>query len=176
MNKMFLNKKDRLYTLFTMTVLCILFCTVSYAAQPGDPALSAALSRVKMLADLTSAEKEALQSAAKLRRAQAGVCLTRKGAALDRMFIVLDGEAEVRVNGEFVTAPSGQFLVGEAEYLDQGPVFADVTLIKEADIIELNNDALTRLMESQPHIGYVIMREIARIEAKRLRATTTAGK
>ncbi len=170
------NKKNRVYALVTAAVLCLLPFTLSYAAQTGGSALSAALSKVKMLADLTSAERNALQSAAKLHHAQAGLCLTRKGAALDRMFIVLDGEAEVRVNGEFVTALSGQFLVGEAEYLDQAPVFADVTLVEEADIIELQNDELTRLMESQPHIGYVIMRGIARIEGKRLRATTTAGK
>lgn len=170
------NKKDRLSALIAMMMLCLLICTFSYAGEPGDPALSAALSRVKMFADLTSAEKDALQSAARIRHVQAGVCLTRKGAALDRMFIILDGEAEVRVNGQFVTAQSGQFMVGEAEYLDQGPVFADVTLVKEADIIELVNDELTRLMEHQPHIGYVIMREIARIEGRRLRATTTAGK
>jgi len=47
-----------------------------------------------------------------------------------------------------------------------------VLLLKETDLIELNYPALTGLIEKQPRLGYVLMREIARIEAQRLRETT----
>jgi len=52
------------------------------------------------------------------------------------------------------------------------PAYADVILLKETDLIELHNATLTVLMENQPRLGYVLMREIARIEARRLRDNT----
>jgi len=91
---------------------------------------------------------------------------------LGSMFIVLGSEVEVRVDGKRILTLSGQPLVGEIEFLDELPTTADVLLLKETDLIELNNVALTGLMEKQPRLGYVLMREIAKIEAQRLRKTT----
>ena len=84
---------------------------------------------------------------------------------------MLEGRAEVRVNGRHIVTLSGQSLFGEIEFLDMLPVSADVVLLEETDLIELRNSALTALMEKQPRLGYVLIREIARIEARRLRDT-----
>ena len=51
------------------------------------------------------------------------------------------------------------------------PASADVYIYKETDFIELNYAALRDLLDKQPRLGYVFMREIARIEARRLRGT-----
>ena len=93
------------------------------------------------------------------------------GKRSGKMFIVLDGQAEVWVNEKRIVTLSGQSLVGEIEFLDGLPATADVLLLRETDIIELDNAALTALMEQQPGLGYVLMREIAKIEAQRLRRT-----
>jgi CRP-like cAMP-binding protein len=86
------------------------------------------------------------------------------------MYVVLEGQAEVRVNGKLVaTLPEGS-LVGEIEFLDGLPASADVIVLKETRLIEINNAALTSLMRKQPRLGYVLMSEIARIEGQRLRA------
>jgi len=87
-----------------------------------------------------------------------------------RMFIVLEGQAEVRVNGKPVATLPEQSLVGEVEFLDALPASADVVVLKETRLIELNNAALTGLMKKRPRLGYVLMSEIARIEGQRLRA------
>ncbi|MDD5206126.1 MAG: cyclic nucleotide-binding domain-containing protein [Desulfobacterales bacterium] len=87
------------------------------------------------------------------------------------MVIILQGKAEVRISGKLVVSLSGQSLVGEIEFLDTLPASADVVLLEEADLIELDSAALNRLMEKQPRVGYVLMREIAEIEAGRLRRT-----
>lgn len=68
---------------------------------------------------------------------------------------------------------SGQILLGEIEFLDGLPATADVVLIKDADYIALDNEALNRIMADHPRIGYTVVREIARIEARRLRKTST---
>jgi len=134
-------------------------------------ALSKALAQVKLFAGLTDAERDALRDAATLRRGAAGERIIRQGTVLDRMFIILGSEVEVRVDGKHVVTLSGQPLVGEVEFLDKLPAAADVLLLKETELIELNCAALTSLMKKQPRLGYVLMREIAKIEAQRLRKT-----
>ncbi|RJQ60757.1 MAG: cyclic nucleotide-binding domain-containing protein [Desulfobacteraceae bacterium] len=146
--------------------------TDSFAADKArDSALSDALVQVKLFAGLTDAERDALKSAATLRRGRAGERIIEQGKTLDRMFIVLEGRAEVRVNGKHIVTLSGQPLVGELEFLDGLPGSADLILLEETDLVELNNASLANLMEKQPRLGYVLMSEIARIEARRLRDT-----
>jgi len=136
-----------------------------------DSSLSKALAEVKLFAGLTRAERDALESAATLRRGRAGERIIEQGKISGRMFIVMEGKAEVWVNKRHIVTLSGQALLGEIEFLDKAPASADVVLIQETDIIELNNEALNVLMEKQPRLGYVLIREIARIEARRLRNT-----
>ena len=162
---------------FVCAVVVVLFAYFtgnSFALEEGKAfTLSRALSQVQLFAGLTNAERDALKAAAKLRQGKAGERIIRQGETLDRMFIILESEAEVQVNGRHVVTLSGQPLVGEIEFLDKHPAAADVLLLKDSDLIELNYAALTVLMENRPRIGYVLMREIAQIEARRLRKTTS---
>lgn len=135
-------------------------------------ALSRALAQIKLFAGLTDTERDSLKAAATLRRGRTGERIIRQGQTLDRMFVILESDAEVRVNGKHEVTLSGQPLVGEVEFLDNLPAAADVLLLEDTDLIEVNYAALTALMEKQPRLGYVMMSEIARIEARRLRKTT----
>jgi CRP/FNR family transcriptional regulator, cyclic AMP receptor protein len=158
---------------FVWVVVGVMFgylaCNAFAADGTRGLTLSGALAQATLFKGLTDAERDALQAAATLRRGQVGERIIQQGKAMGRMFIILEGQAEVRVNGELIVTLSGQTLVGEIEYLDGLPASADVILLKETDLIELNYAALTGLIEEQPRMGYVIIREIARIEAKRLR-------
>ena len=132
--------------------------------------LSKALGQAKLFAGLTDEERAALKSAATLRHCKEGERIIEQGKSLGRMFIVLEGQAEVRVNGKLVATLPEQSLVGEVEFLDLLPASADVVILKESHLIELDNAALTGLMKKQPRLGYVLMSEIARMEGRRLRA------
>jgi hypothetical protein len=145
------------------------YCPVA-ADEAKSLALSRALAQVKLFAGLPDARRDTLKSAAALRHTKAGERIIEQGTMQDRMFIILDGQAEVRVNGKHIVTFSGQSLVGEIEFLDALPASADVFVLQETDLIELNHNALTVLMEKQPWLGYALMREFARIEAQRLRA------
>jgi len=173
---MFTGMKGRFLGAVVVVVFGIMAGNAFAADEAKDLALAKALAQVKMFAGLTNAEKDALKSAATLRHVKVRERLTEKDKVLDRMFIILEGQAEVWVNGKLVTSLFGQFLVGEAEFLNNLPVFADVFILKETDLIELNNAALTDLMEKQPRLGYVLMREIAINEAQRLRENTAGGR
>ena len=132
--------------------------------------LSEALGQVRLFTGLTDKERDALKGAATVRHCQEGERIIEQGKPLDRMFIILEGKAEVKVNGKLVATLPEQSLVGEVEFLDMLPASADVFVLKETHLIELNNAALTDLMKKQPRLGYVLMREIAKIEGQRLRA------
>jgi CRP/FNR family transcriptional regulator, cyclic AMP receptor protein len=140
------------------------------ADKVNAPELSKVLSKVKLFAGLTNKERNMLKSATTLRHCNEGERIIEQGKSLDRMFIFLEGQAEVRVNGKLMATLPEQSLVGEVEFLNVLPASADVVILKETDLIELNNDALTGLFKRQPRLGYALMSEIARIESQRLRA------
>ncbi len=145
--------------------------THSFAADKAKTSeLSKALGQAKLFAGLTGKERVALKSAATLRHCKEGERIIEQGKPLGRMFIVLEGQAEVKVNGKLVATLPEQSLVGEVEFLDMLPASADVVILKETRLIELNNAALTGLMKKQPRLGYVLMSEIAKVEGQRLRA------
>jgi CRP-like cAMP-binding protein len=132
--------------------------------------LSEALAKATLFSALTDGERANLKSAAALRRCGEGERIIEQGKLTGRMFIILDGGADVLVNGQVVASLPPQSLVGEIEFLDSGPASADVVVSKKSRLIELNNAALSGLLEEQPRLGYLLMREIARIESRRLRA------
>ena len=144
----------------------------SYAADEAKPpALPDTLAKVGLFAGLTDAERDSLKPAATLRQGKAGERIIEEGKLQGKMIVIMEGEAEIRVKGKLVVTLSGQSLVGEIEFLDTLPASADVILLRDTNLIELNNTALAGLMEKQPRLGYVLMREIARIESRRLRAS-----
>ena len=170
---MFTRAAGRLVWAAVVVMFGYLACNSFAADEAKALALSKALAQVKLFSELTEAERASLKAAATLRYGKTGERIIQQGKVQDRMFIILEGRAEVRVNGKHFVTLSGQSLVGEIEFLDMLPASADVFLLKETGLIELNYAALTSLMEKQPRLGYVLMREIARIEARRLRGTTS---
>ncbi|MDO9567507.1 MAG: cyclic nucleotide-binding domain-containing protein [Candidatus Desulfaltia sp.] len=158
----------RLFLAVVVVVVLATFAANSFAADKALE-LSRALGQAKLFEGLTDKERAALESAATLRHCKEGERIIEQGKPLDRMFIVLEGQAEVRVNGKLVATLPDQSLVGEVEFVDMLPASADVVILKNTRLIELNNAALTSLMKRQPRLGYVLMSEIARIEGQRLR-------
>ncbi len=147
------------------------FAAESFAAEKTKTSeLSRALEQAKLFAGLTDNERAALKAAATLRHAQEGDRIIEQGKASDKMFIILEGQAEVKVSGKLVATLPTQSLVGEVEFLDALPASADVIVLKRSLLIELNNAALTSLMKKRPRLGYMLMSKIAGIEARRLRA------
>ncbi|MBN2569950.1 MAG: cyclic nucleotide-binding domain-containing protein [Deltaproteobacteria bacterium] len=160
----------RVLAAVVMAVFVGFACLSSAADTAAESEIVKALGQVKLFAGLTDAEKTVLQSAATVRQGTEGERIIEQGKTLDHMWIVLEGQAEVRVNGKVVATLPAQSLIGEMEFLGAFPAAANVYVLKNTRLIELNNAALTKLMEEHPRLGYVLMSEFARIEARRLRA------
>lgn len=129
-----------------------------------------ALGQVKLFSGMTGKERAALNAAAGLRHSQEGERIIEQGKPLDRMFIILEGKAEIWVDGKIMAILPPQSLVGDIEFLDGLPASADVYVLKNTRLVELNNARLNTLMEERPRLGYQFMREIAKIGGQRLRA------
>jgi len=143
----------------------------SMLASAGAKSLSEAIAKATWFQDLKSEEKELLKSVSKLRHMKAGEKITEQGKPTKKIYIVPSGTASVLVDGKQIATLSGEFIVGEIEFLDMSPASADVVIQQETDIIEIENLALYSLMDKEPRIGYVLMAELARLEAERLRQT-----
>jgi len=164
---------NRLITCLILVFVVVLgtFVGNAFTAERTKPLeLSTAISQAKLFAGLTDEQRAALKIAATLRHCQKGELIIEQGKASNRMFIVLEGQTRVKINGKIVAVLPEQSLLGEIEFFDTLPASADVTLLKESYVIELNNAALKNLMNKQPRLGYVLISEIARIEAQRIRA------
>lgn len=135
-----------------------------------DSAVSRALDQIKLFAGLTEAERDALKGSATVRRAKAGERIIEQGKRQDSILIIMDSQAEVRINGKHVVTLPAQSLLGELEFLDALPAAANVFLLQDTNVIEWTHATLTALMEKQPRLGYVLMSGFAKIEAQRLRA------
>ena len=139
------------------------------AAQDQRISLPAALDRVALFSTLTDAERQLLEPAATLKHGAKGEQIIFQDTAMKQLLILLDGHASVLVNGKQVAELFGEILLGEIEFLDGPAASADVVLISDTDYIAFDNARLNEIMETHPRVGYRIIREIARIEAQRLR-------
>jgi CRP-like cAMP-binding protein len=168
---MLINLKKWIGVIFVV-IMGLVFPLAALAGGEGE-FLDTALSRVEILSGLTRAELDILKPAARLFHGKKGEQVIRQGSLMGRMLVVLDGQVEVRIDGKSFVSFSGQVLLGEIEFLDGHPATADVVLLKDADYISLDTEKLKGIMDAHPRIGYVLLREIAGIEAHRLRNTST---
>src|SRR5689334_7478701 len=70
------------------------------AEKAAGSELSRAIGQAKLFAGLTGEEKAALEAAASLRHGKKGERIIEQGKSSGKMFIVLEGQSEVRVNGK----------------------------------------------------------------------------
>jgi CRP-like cAMP-binding protein len=102
----------------------------------------------------------------------AGVMLAQEGDPGDAVFVVLDGEVEIRsttVGGREIrlTALGRGAVVGEMAVLDGGPRSADMVATRKTRLWRIPRAALMEVLESEPKACVALVAELSR----RLRAT-----
>lgn len=98
--------------------------------------------------------------------------LCRQGEEGDSAFIILEGEADIRVStpdGERTVARLGQHsIVGEIAILCDVPRTATVVAATEMDVLTVSKDDFLRLLKEFPDMSLEVMRTLA----QRLERTT----
>jgi CRP/FNR family transcriptional regulator, cyclic AMP receptor protein len=127
-------------------------------------------------------DRTALEKIAALIRVQTfkpGSCIICEGKSGDAMYILNRGSVRV----EKRTLADDRYTVvnlkddmnaffGEMALMDDDVRSASVFAITPAECYVIRNDDFKRLCEADPKIGYVVVREIAKSLAGRLRKTT----
>jgi len=99
---------------------------------------------------------------------KAGTVLIKKGDTAEDLYIVLNGDVEVRTTDKFITLCKGS-IFGEMALVEKSSRSADVVMKRKGKIIKINILRLERLMEKHPRLGNAVMRNLARSLSMKLR-------
>jgi len=159
-----------------------------YRAQAGAAAgamseILDVLRQAALFDGLSPQELEAIAGLCRPRSFASGEIITTQGEQGDELYIVGQGFVEVTlVNPEggeprsVVQLGPGQ-LVGEMALLDRGPRSATVRALTDGALVQtVQRGAFLELCQSQPHLGYIVMRNMAVDLAFKLRHRMLTGR
>ena len=125
------------------------------------------------LEELTADEMNAVERIGQVREFAAGSCIIEKGATGSSFFLILTGDADVRMalkNGKYRSlikiGPCGVF--GEMCFLGVEKRSATVMATTDCKLLEFERADFVRLMTDQPSIGMKVYRGMAQDLARRL--------
>ncbi len=98
---------------------------------------------------------------------KAGETFIHQDELEDDMYVIVDGEVEVRRDGELLAAMGAGEVVGEMEVLAPAPRRATVTAVAETRLFRLHKEAFEEVMADRPEIA----RGVIRVLVERLRET-----
>ncbi len=96
----------------------------------------------------------------------AGETIVRHGEVLDVMYVLIEGEAEIKVGEQPLCEIGPGALVGELALIDRTPGNADVVAKSACRLVSINEHRFRFLIQQTPNFALEVMRVIA----ERLRA------
>lgn len=145
-------------------------------AQTTDlKAVEAALAKAELMAALSDGARKRLANAGAPVSIDPGALLFSKGDKGDALYVLLEGEVEVRVSNEAgrdvrIAALKPFALIGEMAVLDGGARSADIAAIRRSRLLRISRDQAIAAFESEPKALLNIVAEMSR----RLRAADSA--
>lgn len=124
---------------------------------------------VEIFDGLPDGDLHHLARIARLKTYPAGTTLIRSGDDTDRIYILVDGKAEARADGEVLGELGAGEIFGEMGLVEKTKRSADVVLTTEARVIDILIPRLERLMQTHSRLGFVVMRNLARGLSEKLR-------
>ncbi len=148
--------------------------TLTSTSASGETVPTAALRRVKILADLSDEDLARFLSFMEVHTARQWAPIVHQGDHGDAMFFVLDGEVRVRLmindkESTLVTLGPGDFF-GEVALFDQGPRSADVVANSDAVLLKISHEAFGRMSDAAPDLAAPFLLGIGKTLTARIRA------
>jgi len=124
------------------------------------------LRNVELFDTLTTKELESVADVCKRAQFRTGENMVTQGDPSARLFIIIDGTAEVRVHGTKVESIGPGDYFGEIAVIDGQPRAATVTATSPVSAWSLANFNVKRLVRNVPNIGYkMLLKACERIRA-----------
>lgn len=91
-----------------------------------------------------------------------GSVLVQQGSPGDRMYVLREGEAEIRVGEQVVerVGPGGFF--GEMSLVDHGPRSASVVAVTDVTVVPIDERRFQRMVQETPGFAVHVFRELVR--------------
>jgi hypothetical protein len=96
--------------------------------------------------------------------------IVRAGDPADRVFVLLEGAVDAKINGRVANRIVAGDIVGEMALVDDTVRSADLLVVERTRLLEFPIGRLERLMSQRPRIGMAVMRNLARSISQKLRA------
>lgn len=145
--------------------------------DPSKMKLEAFLARIPLFANLNKREIKKVAQIVHERQYHPGEYMFQKDHPGAAMFIIQSGEIKIVLPGSspnkqvvLATLEHGSFL-GELALLDDSPRSASAYVVETTKAYAFFRTDLNKLIESDPTIGSKILKELALIIGKRLKAT-----
>lgn len=119
--------------------------------------------RVSALEGLSEDEAEKALGRSNIIRCAAGDHLLRQGGVARNMFVVLEGNFEVRVGEELVRVLSPGDVFGEMAFLLERPRAADVCAATDGRVLSLSEGTLRKAIGSEPGIAAQLLLNISKM-------------
>lgn len=137
--------------------------------------VEAALAKAELLAALSDAGRTRLAHAGAVLSVEPGALLFARGDKGDALYVLLEGEVEVRVSNEAgrdvrIAALKPHAVIGEMAVLDGGERSADIAAIRRSRLLRISRDQAIAALESEPQALLKLLAEMCR----RLRAADAA--
>jgi len=145
--------------------------------------LQSVLRQAELFEGLSSEELQSIAALCQARTFQAGEIITTQGERGDVLFLVSQGFVEVTASqpdsGEaprtVVNLGPGQ-IVGEMSLVDRGPRSATVRALTDGALLQaLEREAFLNLCQTNTHLGYIVMRNMAADLSFKLRHRMLTG-
>lgn len=132
------------------------------------------LRRIKIFADMTDGQLERFILFMEIQHIRQFADVVRQGEHGDTMYLVLEGEARVRlmIGGKesiLTTLSIGDFF-GEISLFDHGPRSADVVANKDSILLKITTAAFQRLVAEAPELATPLLVAISKTMTARIRA------
>ncbi|MCM2268856.1 MAG: cyclic nucleotide-binding domain-containing protein [Thermoanaerobaculia bacterium] len=88
----------------------------------------------------------------------AGQEVFAQGSRRDRMFVVVAGEVEIRVDGVAVEVAGPGGLVGEMALIDDGPRSSTVVARTDSELVPVDRERFLFLVQQTPFFALTVMR------------------
>jgi CRP-like cAMP-binding protein len=125
--------------------------------------LLAVLAAVPLFEGLSRRQLKQIADLAEVASFMAGATLVKEGDAGDSFFVILTGEAKVRVKGRTVNRaiPGDHF--GEISLLDGGPRTASVVSETPMTVLLIERTAFQKLLRKDPSLSMQLLKSMARL-------------
>jgi len=124
--------------------------------------------RPSALDDLDEGELERVLGKSNIITCTAGDRVLKKGGVARNLFVVLDGNLEVRDDDRLLRVMTAGDVFGEIAFLLEQPRSADVYAATDARILSLSESTLRELIAKKPVIAGKLLLNVSKILARRL--------